>query len=122
MKPEAVILAAGRLSLVGNGHTRMFRNNVGTFRALHGEEKIVCGLCPGSSDLIGFTSLIITPEMLYQRVAVFVAAECKSEKGKASAIQRAFINTINNFGGRAGVFRNDDQLNEIINGVRHDAD
>lgn len=119
---EARILAEGRLSLTDNLNTRLFRNNVGTFRALHSEDKIVCGLCPGSSDLIGFTSLIITPDMLYQRVAVFVAAEAKSAQGKALKIQRAFLNTVHNFGGRAGVFRNNEQLKAIINGVRHDAD
>lgn len=118
---EAIVLAEGRLSLADDPRTRMFRNNVGTFRRIDSEEKVVCGLCPGSSDLIGFTSLIITPDMLYQRVAIFVAAEAKSATGRASGKQRAFIETVNNFGGRAGVFRNNDQLKQIIRGTRHDA-
>ena len=43
-----------------------------------------CGLCKGSSDLIGLRSLEITPELVGQRLAQFVALEVKRALGEPS--------------------------------------
>jgi len=95
----------------------MFRNNVGTAwvgdatklkdgsvmirnpRILH------AGLCEGSSDLIGWRSLIITPDMVGERVAVFAALEVKSKNGRATAGQINFCRRVIEAGGLAGIVK-----------------
>ena len=71
------------------------------------------GLCKGSSDLIGFRSITITPDMVGQKIAVFSAIEVK-DKGKATVDQRNFINIINNAGGYAGVAKNVNDAKKIL--------
>lgn len=66
---------------------------------------ITFGLAPGSSDLIGLRSVLITPEMVGQRVAVFLAVEVKTERGRATDEQLSFIGMVNALGGRAGLAR-----------------
>lgn len=60
----------------------------------------------GASDLIGWTSMVITPEMVGQKVAVFTAGEAKRAKGGVvSEDQRRFMNQLKADGGIAGVVR-----------------
>jgi VRR-NUC domain. len=59
----------------------------------------------GASDLIGWTSVVITPEMVGQRVAVFTAGEAKAPKGQPTEDQRRFIDQVRADGGIAGVVR-----------------
>lgn len=73
------------------------------------------GLCVGSSDLIGVKSVIITPEMIGQKVAIFTAVEVKTATGKASPEQVNFINMINELGGIAFIARNEDEALNFIN-------
>ncbi len=60
-----------------------------------------------SSDLIGFTVMTVTPEMIGHKLAVFTAIECKEEGWKLSPndprerAQMAFINWIATNGGIA---------------------
>ena len=46
------------------------------------------GLCKGSSDLIGLRVLEITPKLVGQRLAQFVALEVKTAQGVLSPEQR----------------------------------
>lgn len=114
---------------------RIFRNNIG--KAWIGQSKkftarqtvIVeagdvlirqgrffdAGLCVGSSDLIGFKSILVTPEMVGKPVALFLAAEVKTEKGKASAEQIAFIEMVNKYGGVGFVARSAEEAEKFIN-------
>lgn len=107
------------------GRVRLFRNNVGTGwtgDALHiarngtvGVKRgdvlirqarpLHAGLCEGSSDLIGWASVTITPEMAGQTVAVFLAPEVKTDRGYPSESQRRFLDAVNAAGGRAGIVR-----------------
>lgn len=83
----------------------MFKNNVGMYKDQRGNV-IRYGLCNGSSDLIGWTPLTITPDMVGKRIAVFTAVEVKKDKhGKYQATkeQKAFISAVLNNGGFAGV-------------------
>lgn len=68
----------------------------------------------GMSDLIGFMPVTVTPEMVGQRLAVYAAVETKSERGRATSEQLAFITLVNRFGGRAGVCRTDLDLTTIL--------
>jgi hypothetical protein len=63
------------------------------------------GLTKGASDLIGFESVTITPEMVGHRVAVFTALEVKGPKGNVSPEQREFLKAVEDAGGIAAVVR-----------------
>ena len=79
------------------------------------------GLCKGSSDLIGWSPIKITEDMVGQTVAVFTAVEVKVKSGKATVEQANFINTVESHGGRAGIVRTNDDLIEVINrGIKND--
>jgi hypothetical protein len=83
----------------------LFKNNVGKLRDNKGNI-VTFGLCKGSSDLIGWTPVTITPEMVGKKVAVFTAIEVKKNKfGKYRATdeQKHFITAVKNNGGMAGV-------------------
>jgi len=113
-----------RLGLLGKA--TMFRNNVGTAwigdatklkdgsilirnpRILH------AGLCAGSSDLIGWRSLTITPEMVGERIAVFAALEVKSKTGRATAGQKNFCDRVIQAGGLAGIVKSLDDAKKAL--------
>ncbi len=95
--------------------SRLFRNNVGVFTTDRGD-KIRTGLCPGSSDLIGWTPVIITPDMIGKTIAVFTALEIKTGSGVASDQQKNFIAQVKAAGGRAGLVRSDHQAEDVISG------
>ena len=95
----------------------MFKNNVGKLRDERGNI-VTFGLCKGSSDLIGWTPVIITPEMVGSKIAVFTAVEVKLDKhGKYQATkeQKNFINAVKANGGYAGVADCKKDLEDIIN-------
>lgn len=92
-----------RLAL-SRGDTRLWRNNTGTLYDRQGRP-VQFGLCKGSSDLIGLRSIMVGPEHLGQRLAVFAAIEVKSAAGRATAEQAAFIEQVQAMGGLAGVAR-----------------
>jgi hypothetical protein len=105
----------------------MFRNNVGmawTGRVvrntngsitIHDPRPLDAGLCKGSSDLIGWTPVTVTPDMVGQRLAVFTAIEVKGPKGKTSPEQTNFIDRVKIDGGIAGVARSADDATQITN-------
>lgn len=70
----------------------LFRNNVGVLRDREGSY-IRYGLAVGSSDLIGFVSIV--------GVAVFVAVECKAPGKRPTKKQAAFMAAVNAAGGIA---------------------
>lgn len=117
------------LMACGNGDARLWRNNVGTgwagpaTRVTAGNLRVVAqslkpgdvvirggrllhaGLCQGSSDLIGYRSLVVGPEHVGQRLAVFAAVEVKSATGRVSSEQRAFLDHVCKAGGCSGIAR-----------------
>lgn len=72
------------------------------------------GLTKGSSDLIGWTTREITPDMVGQKVAVFTAIEVKTEKGRATAEQLNFIAQVRKSGGIAGIARSPEEARNLI--------
>ena len=72
---------------------RLWRNNVGLFFTSYGAPT-KCGLCTGSSDLIGIT-----------RDGRFLAVEVKTARGAASRYQLEFIAMVRGMGGVAFVAR-----------------
>lgn len=73
----------------------------------------------GQSDLLGWRTITITPEMVGAQVAVLVALECKrTTGGRTSADQARFIDTVRRAGGIAGVANSPEAATEIVNSYR----
>lgn len=112
--------------LASSQNNRLFRNNRGLFYTLDIFKRIKAGEKPrkveaglsgkGSSDLIGWTQVKITPDMVGQTLAVFTAVECKTIKGVANKEQLKFIKIVRENGGIAGIARNNEDYLEIIRG------
>jgi hypothetical protein len=58
----------------------------------------------GAADLNGWTSIVVTPEMVGTRAAIFTSIECKrTTGGRTSKDQENWIETVRAAGGIAGV-------------------
>jgi hypothetical protein len=114
MKHETALHRRMLLEL-GRGSARLFRQNVGVATFPDGA-RVVYGLTPGSSDLIGWNSVEITPDMVGKRVAVFCAIEVKTQTGRLSRAQENFLEAVKRAGGRAGVARSVEEAQQIITG------
>ena len=114
MNPETKIQRLIMLALSEAGCT-VFRNETGTFwagKVIHkaGEQvtltaarPIPCGLCVGSSDIIGFTD-----------DGRFLAIEVKTPKGRPTKEQLRFIDAVNASGGIAGIARSVEDALDLI--------
>ena len=60
---------------------------------------IKAGLCKGSSDLIGWKPVLITPDMVGKTVAIFTAIEVKYGTTITTEEQKNFIDQVNKNGG-----------------------
>ena len=90
-------------------HLRLFRNNVGVAVYPDGS-RVAYGLCPGSSDLIGFQTILITPEMIGQSIARFLAIEVKGPNTRSRPEQRNFLRVVSEAGGTAILARSLDDV------------
>lgn len=81
---------------------RLFRNQIGKYLLADGRW-LTSGLCVGSSDLIGWTPVVVTQEMVGQTLAVFTAIETKAKGKKATGAQNNFIGAVVHDGGIAKV-------------------
>jgi hypothetical protein len=90
----------------------IFRNNTGVAVFPDGS-RVAYGLCPGSSDLIGWKPVTITADMVGKRVAVFVAIEVKTPKGRLSPQQRNFLDIVHASGGISGVAKTTEDAQDI---------
>jgi len=99
---KRILLACSR------GSVRLWRNNCGQWKDKAGNW-IRYGLSnPGGSDLIGFKTITVTPEMVGTELAVFVAIEVKRTSSADDATtddQQKFIDNVKSKGGIAGVAR-----------------
>ena len=100
---------------VSRGRVRLWRNNTGRLRDERGQ-LVTFGLCPGSADLIGYRSMVVTPDMVGQTVAVFAAVEVKAPTGRPTPEQTAFIEHIRAAGGLAGIARSVEEAEQILGG------
>lgn len=119
------------------GGARVFRNNVGTgwvgrvIKRAEGQltlaqpRPLEAGLCTGSSDLIGWRSITITPDMVGKTVAVFAAVETKTRVGRLSQDQANFLRVVHAAGGVAIIATNDDHASKVSSwypSMPHDVD
>lgn len=76
------------------------------------------GLCEGGSDFIGWSSKIITQNMVGKKVALFTALEIKTLEGKTNKNrlekQQAFIDAVNNAGGIASIIKDEESAFELL--------
>jgi len=111
---EAAIQQQIRLALSRAGVVA-FRNNIGAYMDPKTGRPVQYGVCnPGGSDLLGWTPVVITPDMVGSTVAVFTAVEVKTTTGKPTAPQINFITQVRNAGGYAGVARSPSEAVALV--------
>lgn len=76
--------------------------------------RLNAGLCVGSSDLIGWTPVTITPEMVGETVAVFTGVEVKTPTGKLTKDQKRFLNAVELAGGIGLVGRDAEAVRQYL--------
>jgi len=101
---EAAIQQQIRLALSRAGSV-MHRNNVGAYRDDQGRVIRYGVGNPGGSDLIGWTPVLITHDMVGGMLGVFTAIEVKAPKGRPTEAQLNFIRQVQLGGGIAGIAR-----------------
>lgn len=89
----------------------LLRYQCGTFQTMDGRPVKVG--TPGVSDCIGFRPVVITQDMVGQRLAQFVACEVKTPKGRATEQQKQFLALVEQAGGVAITARSADDVAKI---------
>lgn len=75
------------------------------------------GLINGAGDGIGWHSVVITPDMVGQRVAIFLSVETKVPvTGRMSTEQRTWDRNVRAAGGISIIARHESDLNEPLGG------
>ena len=93
--PETNIMNKIMLAMSKKGYL-CWRNQVGLFKTLDGRT-VNIGI-KGSSDLMAVKPTVITPEMVGQTLAVFVAVEVKTATGRQSEPQKKWQNAVEKLG------------------------
>ena len=106
---QEIRLALGRIPSL-----RLFRNQVGQLPDPRTGRYVQFGLAKGSSDLVGFKTIKITPEMIGQEVAQFVSIEIKTERGKLTEVQQNWLQKVHDSGGIVGVARSIQDALKIV--------
>lgn len=109
---ESSLMRAIQLFLSAVG-VRVLRNNVGMLEDRTGQ-KVRYGLCVGSSDLIGWYPVTITPEMVGKKIAIFTAVEVKTPTGRLTKEQADFLDAVKSAGGIAFVARSVEEAERFI--------
>ena len=128
MKDESHVQQEVQIEAMKNGCTLMRNNSgslidtegrpvrfgLGNISAKHNENS-------KSSDLIGITKIVITPDMVGKTVGVFTAVEVKKEGWKESKkfdkreqAQSNFITWVKSLGGFAGFCSDADRVKDIL--------
>lgn len=69
----------------------------------------------GMSDLGGWVPVQVTPEMVGSTIALYAQVEVK-ENARPTKEQLAWIEAVNKAGGRAGIARSEQDLDDILHG------
>lgn len=101
-----------RLAVGQEKNLRLFRNETGSLPNPRTGKWVDFGLAKGSSDLIGFKTIEVTPDMVGEKLAVFTSIEVKNKRGKVSELQHNWLQVVKKAGGITGVARSiQDALN-----------
>jgi len=105
-----------RLAIGTNPDAKLFRNQVGSLPDPRTGRLVTFGLARGSADLIGWRTVVVTPDMIGQRLAVFTSIEVKTPTGRIRPEQHAWIGAVHGAGGIAGVARSVPDALAILEG------
>jgi hypothetical protein len=103
------------------GSVLLRRNNNGAWKRPDGSW-LHYGLGQGTSDYIGFKSVIITTDMLGKRIAVFTAVEGKRDGVELGHYQSSFLKTVIENGGIGIVVKPEnerDVVHRLLDGGMH---
>lgn len=114
MNAETELQQRIRLALGTQRDLRLFRNQVGQLPDPRTGRPVQFGLARGSADLIGWRTVIITPEMVGTRVAVFTSLEVKTPTGRLTPAQHNWLGAVRLAGGIAGVARSVGDAFQIV--------
>ncbi len=110
---EAALLQQVRLAC-SRGDVRLWRNQCGALEDETGRWVQFGVASPGGSDLLGWRTVTITPDMVGQRFARFLAIETKAQRGRLTEEQRNFIAAVRAAGGIAAEVRSVEQAVELL--------
>lgn len=112
---KRVMMQASKLKM------RLLRNNRGMFYTMDKKRIVRAGLeADGASDLIGITTVIITPEMVGMALGIATVAEVKEpnwkrdEKSEHENTQQNFINQVTKRGGIGFFINNHEDLENKV--------
>ena len=86
----------------------VWRNHVGLFKTMDGRT-VNIGI-KGSADLMAVKPTVITPDMVGQTVAVFVAVEVKTATGRQSEPQKKWQNAVEKLGVKYIIARSENDI------------
>lgn len=108
VQPETVLQNKIRLAISSQCEdVVMFRNHTGALRDPRTGQMVRFGLAPGSPDLVGWKSVVVTKDMVGQRLAVFCGLEAKIPGGRVREDQVNFLDRLREAGGVAAVVRSE---------------
>ena len=110
---EAGVQSAIRLALGKYPGVKAFRNSVGQYRTEDGRV-IRYGLLPGSGDLIGWRTVLITPDMVGRHIAQFMSIEVKTPKGAVRPDQVLWAENVRRAGGIAVIARSVEDVQFLL--------
>ena len=111
---ETILQQNIRLALGTKSNLRLFRNETGKLPDPRTGQWVQFGLAKGSSDLIGFKTVKVTPDMVGKEIAQFVSLEIKTETGKLTKMQHNWLQKVKTSGGIVGVARTDKDALKIL--------
>ena len=94
-----------RLALGTRPDLRLYRNQVGSLPDPRSGRLVTFGLARGSADLIGWRTVMVTPDMVGTRLAVFISIEVKTPTGRVRPEQNAWLEAVQGAGGIAVIAR-----------------
>lgn len=124
---ESRVQSLVRLRAASQGN-KLLRNNSGalpdqTGRIIRyglGNDSAALNAVYKSPDLIGWTTVTVTPDIIGQRLAVFTAVECKGSDWRGTPrndrerAQAAFLQDVTNAGGIAGFAGSESDYERLI--------
>lgn len=110
INPHTELVNQSILYANGRSDVRLFPNRVGFDR----ERRIPYGLVKGSHDLIGPKTVLITPEMVGQYIAVFCSFDAKTGNAVMTKEQKNWANMVESFGGITGAIRSVQDLERLL--------
>ena len=105
--PETNIMNKIMIKMSQKGYL-CWRNQVGLFKTLDGRT-VNIGI-KGSSDLMAVKPTVITPEMVGQTLAAFVAVEVKTATGRQSEPQKKWQKAVEKLGVKYILARSEDDI------------